>query len=158
MILRILRISHVEFDFRARRKCAREEMVKCNGIFQLSLFSRLFRPTSYAQKFEIKIPEMSVPFAHPHGNSAFFCRMESTSDSQSNTWMLRLTNTLPIANLKKKKCGFQSDLPLAFVSGMNKALYQFVLSSFSRVLSRFFAREALRVRAWGRSIMCGQNP
>ena len=39
------------------------------------------------KSFEIKIPEMSVPFAHPHGNSAIFCRMESTSDSQSNTWM-----------------------------------------------------------------------
>ena len=69
--------SHVDFDFRARRNCARAGIVDWNGKTWLFRFSgTLGKSHAVHPKFGIKFREMSVPFAPPPPPevSGIFCR------------------------------------------------------------------------------------
>ena len=73
-----LRISHVQFDFQARRNYARAGMVEWNGIFRVFRFSGILgQPREVHPKFGNEIWKMTVPFAPQPGISGISGRMES---------------------------------------------------------------------------------
>ena len=68
-MFRGLRISHVEFDFQARRNQGRAGMVEWNGIFWLFRFSRILGQTREVHpKFRNEIPENDCSFRSPTRN------------------------------------------------------------------------------------------
>ena len=73
-MFRSLRISHVEFDFQARRNYARAGMVEWNGIFRVFRFSGILgQPREVHPKFRNEIPEND-------------CSIRSTTRNFRNFW------------------------------------------------------------------------